>query len=531
MIRAILWLAVSSPAQAAAEKVSLEEQERLGRAWVAAHGAELVAVLTVPGYSRSEADVLTAYEAFAAEGVFAYHDLRRLWQGKAFDVLWVYVHDRIARAPALYAQVMSNVVKSGARIFSHSDGWIDATNVDAFIAIGGYSASSYIRHMKQRSASGKDKLAERGLPSQRDVLFSHRVIRDVYGRALRVELDESRRRLWVDVAALLLENISWSKIEVELFNRFGHAGDNHKLLPKGTIKAAIYNPTFWGHSARRYHTHARGATLQMAWVYDETEPVPEGVLVYRDKLPPVYTGELAERIKAELRRREDIARGRGMHRTGRFTGLFVCGECSYTLAYDRRDGRVYLLCNAKRVGHYNSRPCSQGRALTERSAQAYIDDLLRRALDAGSLQAALEMDAPEPDTGQAERLRAEVADAENKLRRLILDKAAADIAIAYLYDEQLEHLSQQLARLKAESDRLEYQAQEGARQRITERRVLDDLAAMTLEAFWQQPDYAINQLLHRLLGKRRFVVLNGGILPGLVDKPRRPRGRNGKGVG
>jgi hypothetical protein len=530
--RVVIWLAVSSPNQAAPDKVSLEEQERLGRAWCAAQGAQLVAVLTVPGFSRSETDVITAYEEFAAEGIFVYHDLRRLWQEKAFDVLWVYIHDRIARSSALYAQVMSNVVKSGARIFSHSDGWIDEHNVDAFIAIGGYSASSYIKHMKQRSASGKDKLAERGLPSQRDVLFSHRVVRDTYGRAQRVELDESKARLWADVAALLLENVPWNKMEVELFNRFGHVGANGNMLPKGTIKAALYNPTFWGHSSRRYHTHSRGATLQMAWVYDDTEPVPEGVLVYRNKIAPVYTGELAETIKAELRRREDIARGRGMHRTGKFTGLFICGECGYTLAYDRRQGRVYLLCNAKRVGHYKSRTCSQGKALIERNAQSYLDALLRQTLETGTLQAAMNESAPRVDSAaqQLERLRGEVGEAEDKLRRLILDKAGASQNIAYLYDEQIARLGEQLARLKAEGDRLEYQVQTSVHRAAAERRVLTDIATMTLEAFWQQPDYVINQLLHRLLAGYRFVVLEGEI-ERLVPKPSRPRGRNGRGVG
>lgn len=35
----------------------------------------------------------------------------------------------------------------------------------------------------------------------------------------------------------------------------------------------------------------------------------------------------------------------------------------------------------------------------------------------------------------------------------------------------------------------------------------------------QQPDTVINQILHRLMGKRRFVVLGGEIV-GVVDAPR-----------
>ena len=52
--------------------------------------------------------------------------------------------------------------------------------------------------------------------------MSHKLIRDDRGQALRLEVDESKRRLWADLAALILEGVGWHRIEHELYERFGH---------------------------------------------------------------------------------------------------------------------------------------------------------------------------------------------------------------------------------------------------------------------------------------------------------------------
>ena len=45
------------------------------------------------------------------------------------------------------------------------------------------------------------------------------------------------------------------------------------------------------------------------WVFDPAEPVPEGVKMWRDTHEPMLTGDLAERLKAELRRRSLAIKG------------------------------------------------------------------------------------------------------------------------------------------------------------------------------------------------------------------------------
>jgi hypothetical protein len=51
---------------------------------------------------------------------------------------------------------------------------------------------------------------------------------------------------------------------------------------------------------------------------------------------------------------------------------------------------------------------------------------------------------------------------------------------------------------------------------------LDEIAAMSLEAIWQQESRYINQMLHRLMGKKRFLLLDGEVI-GVAEVTRRQR--------
>ena len=62
-------------------------------------------------------------------------------------------------------------------------------------------------------------------------------------------------------------------------------------------------------------------------MFDEEYPAPPGYKVWRNTIPPVYTSEQAELVKAELRRRIEIKGRTRPQDSYRFTGLFVCGEC------------------------------------------------------------------------------------------------------------------------------------------------------------------------------------------------------------
>jgi len=123
-LRAVIWSAVSSEEQARDDKISLAEQERLGREWAAAQGGTVIAHLSVPGHPRSEADLIDSLDELRRNGVSAYDDLRALWKARAFDVLWAYSHSRLGRARTILPHVIDNVIKSGATIYLNHGGML-----------------------------------------------------------------------------------------------------------------------------------------------------------------------------------------------------------------------------------------------------------------------------------------------------------------------------------------------------------------------------------------------------------------------
>ncbi len=119
--------------------------------------------------------------------------------------------------------------------------------------------------------------AQRGLPITSRVPMSHVVVRDqTTGKALCLEVNEDKRRLWTGLAELILEGVSSYGIEEQLNERY-----------------------------RR--------------VYDENEPIPEGATIFHNTHEAVWPGEIADRVKTEIRRRSESVRGSSTpHSTHRF---------------------------------------------------------------------------------------------------------------------------------------------------------------------------------------------------------------------
>ena len=54
---------------------------------------------------------------------------------------------------------------------------------------------------------------------------------------------------------------------------------------------------------------------------------------------------------------------------------------------------------------------------------------------------------------------------------------------------------------------------------------LEELTTLTLERFWHQESRKINQMLHRIMGNSRLVLLNGEVI-GVTQVNRKQRRRN-----
>lgn len=499
------------------------------RAVAAAENWEIVKVFSWDGYSRWESDPIAALEDFAEQGRFEYHELRRMWRERAFDVLLLYTHSRAGRSFTMQSWVIENVIRHGGEVYRVHGGWINKRDYAFQIGIGGVLSTADIDRLIEQRFHAMNQRAAQGLPTTSSPPLSHIVRRDELGRPLADErgrplpmiVDERLRRFWDDAAVLFLEGISFKSLEIELYRRFGHVAVNGKPYAANAIRTAYVNPIFWGHSARHYNDGRKHGYKVGAWVYDEALPAPEGVLLHRHTHEAVYQGELADRVRAELRRRETVARGRSSsYGSGRFTGLFICGECTYYFGYSRKGKYSYLYCGARNVGAYHSRLCGQKSGLREQQAQGFIDALLRRALDVNALAILFRDTMPVPNPAQrADLIRLEISNLETQVQRLVLKQATAPDNLSHIYDAEIQRIGERHVILTNQIEQAAYIEERTRMETEAEQQTLGEIRDMGLPVFWSQSDRAINQALHRLLGLKRFVVMDGEILSRLVPAP------------
>jgi DNA invertase Pin-like site-specific DNA recombinase len=511
-LRAVIWCAVSTKAQTDDEKDSLPSQETKARELAEHNGWIVVAVLRVPGHSRRYVDIHECARDMALEGIDAFNQLLDLWEQKAFDVLIVRDGDRFARTQSLHAYVVERTIGIGARIYSLADGWVDERNYRMFISMSGYNAAHAIDALVEHHHRAMDGVARRGLPIGPSPLMSHTIIRDPKnGRALRLEVDESKRRLWDDLATLLLEGTPWQNIEIELYERFGHVNsETGQRYSTSAMYKVLHNPYFWGHSGR-YYKNKNGP-----WIYDADEPPPPGVEIHYNTVPPVYTGELAESVKAELRRRYIAMRGRARPQaTYRFTGLLMCGSCRCMLSVYRdkrirKDGSRYMawLCYSRWTPYPRSERCDQSRMISDIKVEQYVNSLLQNLIASGQSDVKLLFAGNSEQLSNESQLSAleyEIAEVERSVGEMVIQQANAPKVTQHIYTAKIGEAAERLEILRNARKRI-LNATNSPSIIAARDRAFDTLLHIGLKAFWLQEPTKVNQLLHALFGKYRLVV-------------------------
>lgn len=518
LLRAIIWAAVSSAPQANEdEKYSLPSQVEDAEALCKREGWTVIDVLKVPGHSRNYKSLETLAADARAKGITAFDRLIEHLERRDFDVLICRDANRFARKASLLHFIVESIIEDcGARIYSFNDGWVDETNADLFAMVKGYTTAKEMKWIKEAARRGKDKLLERGLPLGRFVPLTHVRMRDpVSGKDVGLVVNENLRRLWDDMAELVLSGIGWNYIPQILYSEYGHADSNGKPFRANFAYELMMNPLIWGHNSRSHTHHPQHFGR---WVFDESYPVPEGIKVARNVVPSVYTGELAERLKAELHRRMDL-RGRARpHDTYRFSGLFVCGDCGHGMvAMSKPDGRrTGVRCTTiakKYLNGSNTRyqkNCSQKLMTPTRYLQPFMEAYLEELLEGEPPRFSTMQ--PKPTEKEWHQVEAEIATVEQQIATLITEQSLASAAAQPLYRQRVELLAEQLNILKTRSLELKHAVLTEQKQTANQARALEEIRAMTLEAFWQLPDRQINQYLKRLLGRNRFVIYDRQIV-------------------
>lgn len=524
-LRSVIWCAVSSQAQNEPDKVSLPQQEEDGRKLALSQNWRVVDVMRVPGHSRRYIDFHKLSADAARQGIDAFQRLEQHWDVRDFDVLIVLDGNRFARTQALHAYVVERTIHIGARIYSLMDGWIDKQNHRMWIAMNGYKSAGEIDRFVQARDRAMTARAQRGLPISSRVPMSHQALRDSKtGKALRLEVNEAKRRLWTDLAAMVLEGVAWDRIEVELYQRFGHADEKGEPYYANCMYRLIMKPVFWGHTARNHHSATSKNGFRFGrWIWDESEAAPEGATIFRNTHQPVWTGEIADRIRQELDRRMVHIKGRARTAyTHRLSGIAVCGACGCFMS-TRVDGTYLgLYCPASK-GRPKLPHCNHRQVLSERKVIARLDAFLRQMLQEQTTDIFAQA---RPDTSHVQeritQIQQEIVDTEGRIRALIHKQIAASEDIQYIYDGEMEKLQAHLKAMKDANALLQGESLAVQTTTSNQQATLEELAELTLERFWRQERRKVNQMLHRIMGKRRLVILNGEII-GVAEITRNQR--------
>jgi hypothetical protein len=442
----------------------------------------------------------------AKENIHAFNQLLHHWEARDFDVLVVRDGSRFARTQALHARVVEQTIHVGAKIYSLADGLIDATNYRMWISMGGYAAAGEIDNLVKRRQMGYDARARRGLPVNSYVASSHNLIRnEKSGKAERIIVNEKMRAEWEHLAQLVLEGLAWREIERLMYERYGYSNPLGEPYQHHHYYRILHTPSFWGHIARHFkHSWQKGP-----WVFEPGHDIPEGVTIYYGTHEPVYTGELAEQVKAELMRRWFAIKGKAKPAsTSRFTGLFLCAECGYAMTYSRTPGYVALRCMTRYEKSGTRGPCPAKKYLSEKKAQAYIDQRLREMLavgDPSAFLAGLIQKSGPSASKRAAKVEKEILSLEQQIRAMIRKQAAADETVSDLYDAEIATATNQLRGLKVHLKELQREASKEANSE-RQMRAYDEIAQLSVDGFWQLEDRRVHQILHTLMAGRRFVV-------------------------
>lgn len=510
------WAAVSTKAQ---DKYSIEDQLKAERDWIRKAGATSVDELIVRGFSRDYwtlADVVAAAAHDPEMSAFA--RLQAHIRKRSFTVFLCWDADRFGRTQSLVHEVIGRITRDcNALIYCLFDGvWMDAENAPTIGMIKAHKAQQDVTKLKDYRVVGMDNRARDGKSTTAIMPLYHKRVRDERGDETGVVVNEDLRPLWNDLAKLILRGVSWDAMEQVLWDEFGH-GRNGKPYHYNYMRQIVMNYSFWGHAAINYKVKSKRSTVSTGpWIWDEHIAPPTPTTVYRNRLPAVYTGELAEQLKAELWRRYSL---RGKTRaldTYRFNGFCVCDECGYTMNRIRTGKttkRTYIRCET-RFGskHRQQGLCAASVNMREEKLQAYFHQQLEYRLEGLPSELFDSLDDGNQIKRDIEALERQQAQLQRKAEAAAEELLEAHENMRPILRKKGNALGSEMQRV---SDMLnDLQNQLGTRTHIDEARArfFHDLEEHGVDWLWKQPDTYIHQGLAASLGDAQIVIRDGEVI-------------------
>lgn len=523
-LRALIWAAVSTKAQAAEDKDSIPRQIADAQAMCAANGWQIVDTLIVDGHSRYYKDFAKAAADMRAAGIDALDKLAMYCEMKAFDVFVVRDGSRFARRQSLHARVTEMIIDAGARIYAAMyGGFVDSKNFSMFIAMDGYRVTGENAVRKELSVMGRRKNVSRGIPIGRGA-YPFRKVRDVNtGKTIRLEIDPSKMPMMFVLGQAVLDGVPYAKMG-DLLASQGIFQPSGKPYTTSHCWQRLVDPWIWGHAIfglDKIQLMSANKTLRIVklvgpWCLDLVYPIPPEALphveIFYNTHTPIFCDEqgnlslFGQRVKAEIIRR--MVTGKNVNRQGRrqekFSMLLVCAVCGYPMPLaiktDKKRYRGYR-CTSSLI-RKGKTPCDRAMQIAETKVIRWVDALLRQIITSDDLTTLRPQREEETDL---KRIYAQIDDAERQIAILVVQQSnVSSLAAQRAYGEQIEALGKQIDMLHKQRARQEqqraafgYQSQELAFQFLRE---------TTIDAFWQLESGKINQWLHLLFGKTRIVV-------------------------
>jgi DNA invertase Pin-like site-specific DNA recombinase len=508
--RAVIWVAVSSRAQAADDKVSLADQEKLTRAVCERSGWQIVDVLRVPGHSRNYIDINECAADMRAVGIDAFDKLMEHWQRRDFDVLVVYDANRFARTQTLTSYVVEMTILQGATLYAINGGEVKGDNFRMWISMTGYKSASEIDTLKHRRSMAIDDFAARGLPTGPRVPWVFERVRDPKtGKTTGLQLSEGMRPLIDTAARLIVEGVSWPKLPGAL-RECGFTEPDGKLIGIGKLQRLFYHPALWGNSAARYSKRAdnsESSDYVRLWALGPEYPAPPNALIYYNMTPPYFDGAFGAALKAELIRRTHIRGATRPNDTPFCSGLVVCGECGMRMTVQtvHRGGR-YMRCLRPFQKHYTAgRDCNHRTHYRFDKIRAFMVEVMRpytsTAVPLNSHDTPITIDPTQRD--EIERLTAQ------RSRLIRLQAEAPDDETANAYSDEVAQLGKRIRTLRRDADRADAIHIGRLAELESQRQTHAAIREMGPEQFWSLPDRVLNQWLRRAFGAAYVEAHNG----------------------
>lgn len=517
-MRAIIWAAVSTKSQVAEGKESIQTQIEEAETVCQKFNWKVADVLQVPGHSRRYKDIHKLAEDASKEGITAFNKMLAHWASQDFDVLIVRDGDRFGRTQTLHSRFAEETIDSGAFIYSLTDGRIDRDNYRMWIAMGGYRAAGEVDSLMKKIKIGHDARFKRGLPVNANVCSSHKIVRNPdNGKAIGIEVDESRRQEFLHLADLILEGVSFKELEIEMYNRYGYARDKGGPHQPQRYYRMLRTPSFWGHHSRGHKAKSKGR-----WVYEagHEHDIPDGVEIIYNAFEPMYTGELAEKIKAEIDRRATIMGRRRPNQSYKFSGLMICGACKSSYVYSGvkpNSGYIAMRCSSVYEKNPSTPQCTHNYHLNEKQAIASIRDMLDQVIREGDIRVLTHEDEPVDYTDDLNSVNQRIKALQNEILAMIGQQSKAPKNLQDAYNTKLQEAGDRLETLKQRQSALQTQIATTFTSTKREKDAILELQHLG-DDFWLLPNNEINQLLGRLIGDYRFVSFHGDVI-GLAKIP------------